>query len=103
MSEVNNEDEDEDDGDEDDGDMDELDKLLKEFSDEMEIQSIVESSEDAKTYVARRCETKDEAKQLCNEIQEDINSETAIYFLKAYVYFDSICDDEYIEFRRENA
>lgn len=93
----------EDDGDEDDGDMDELDKLLRELSDEMKIQSVVESSEDAKTYVAKRCETKDEAKQLCNEIQEDINSETAIYFLKAYVYFDSICDDEYIEFRRNNA
>lgn len=91
------------DDDEDDGDMDELDKLLKELSDEMEIQSVVESSEDAKTYVARRCETKGEAKQLCNEIQEDINGETAIYFLKAYVYFDSICDDEYIEFRRDNA
>lgn len=93
----------EDEADEGDDDMDELDKLLKEVSNEIKIQYIVKSSEDAKAYVARRCETKDEAKQLCFDIRDGINGETIVHFLDAYIYFDRISDDEYNEFRRDNA
>lgn len=95
--------EDDADADEDDDDMDELDKLLKEVSNEIKIQYIVKSSEDAKVYVARRCETKDEAKQLCYDMRDGINGETIVHFLDAYIYFDHISDDEYNEFRRDNA
>lgn len=93
----------EDEADEGDDDMDELDKLLKEVSNEIKIQYIVKSSEDAKAYVARRCETKQLAKELCYEMREGINGETTVHFLDAYIYFDRISDDEYKEFRRENA
>ena len=93
---------DEDDSDEDDDDLDELDKLLKELFDEMKIQTIIKSTEDAKALIVRRCETKDEAKKLCYEMCEGISGETILHFFDAYIYFESISNDEYIEFKREN-